>query len=873
MAGKKRETELKLPLAISLFIFCLGAIFWAIIVYIEYKGIAKNLPITIRVLIPIIAILIISVILYIIILKYVSRPISKIISSNKEVLEHPDLGACLIERGDEIGVLSQSIKEILEKSESKLKSTKNEKDDLNNIVEDLPEPLFLLSTGEFKIIRVNNSAKELTGYPIETLLEMSLYDLCYSEDIEDCVQSMMKIIKKIENKVTFRIHRIDGFLIWVEMSACVIELSGKRLILAIVKDMSEKEKILRETSRFEDTISNLNQMVIITDKFQKINYVNESTLRTLGYETVELMGNDFKVLWSDKNPEKVLNEISSVLLRDNWSGECVIRKRNRMDLSVFLSIAQIFNKQKDDVIALGWVMWDITSQKEIRKSLQDEKDYYKKLIDTSKVMFCLFDNSKEIKFWNQGAELITGYKAEEMLGNPNALNILIPDKLYRQDVVDFFGNIEGEYEYCECRITTKDGVDKTISFLGTKWRDKDGNQIGSINVGIDITEKKRLLEDIFLKKKQEGINRLSRGIAHDFNNVLSGILGYVSYAKTLVSEDDKLHKYLDNIQISSERGKDITNQLIMFSSSETAHPINLNISLLVNEIVPEVKKDLPNGMAMKIELEDDIPTIRADSEQIRQVLIRLIENAKDAMTDKGGTITLKTETVIVGEEVAQHKKGFVPGRYILISIEDTGCGIPKENIEKIFDPFFTTKGIVSGAGLGLSVVYSIIKNHYGYIDVISEEGKGTEFKIFLPFVRGRSITTKAEKLLVQTGSETILIYDESIMVRELVVEILTELGYRVIPARDSIDLIELYKNNMPFIDLILLDIQMPTPGSLDPFFQLRELNSKVKIVITSGFGEHGAVKEALRNGALGFVQKPYVLNELSGLIKRILSKK
>ncbi len=865
-----KKVELKLPLVISLLVFCLSVIFWILVIYLEQKGIFEST--VIKTSVGIMAFFCKAIILYIVVLRYVSKPISRMINSNLESIEQDDFQTCLIERRDEIGVLSSSIKGIMEKAEKGIENLNSVRDNLNNVIEKLPEALFLFAIGDFKILKTNDVAVDLTGYPIENLLGMTLYDVCYSEDVEGCIQSIVKLVKGNKKTIKFRISKIDGELIWVEMSGEIIDFEGKRTLLAIVKDVSGEEKRLRDSSQFEDVISYFNQMVVITDSFQKISYVNNSVIQTLGYNSEELIGKNFDMLWSNKNPRSLYDKIINTLLKNNWSGECVLKKRDLGEIVVSLSVARIVRKMTEDASSFAWIMTDISSQKKILRKLQDERDYYKNLLDVSGIVF-IRDDERKMKFWNRSAELITGYTAKEMVDEGTSLDILFPDKLYRKEVMSFFNKLDEDYKYSECHINTKDNKEKIISFLGVRLYDKYGNQTGCMYVGIDITEEKLLTEEAFLKLKREGISRLAGGIAHDFNNVLSGVLGYVTFAKTLLSESDKLYKYLDNIQASAESGKDVTNQLIMFSGGVAIQPVNAHINQLMKEVVEALGSNFPENIEIKMELEGDIPTIRADSEQIKEVLFKMAENAKEAMGEKGGILSFKAQTVIIGEEAPRYKKGFSPGRYILVSVEDTGVGISKENIEKIFDPFFSTKKKGLGIGLGLSVAYGIIKNHNGYIDVMSEVGKGSEFKVYFPFAKGKSITSKVDKVLIKASGETILIYDESLMVRELVVEILTELGYKVIPARDSIDAVELYRNNAPFIDLVLLDIPMPAPGSLDSFFRLKELNPNVKIIVTSSYGEHSAIREALKSGALGFIQKPYVLDELAGLIKRVLSRK
>jgi len=334
--------------------------------------------------------------------------------------------------------------------------------------------------------------------------------------------------------------------------------------------------------------------------------------------------------------------------------------------------------------------------------------------------------------------------------------------------------------------------------------------------------------------------------------------------------DEELNEVADSIYQSTQRAANLTKQLLGFARGGKYDPEPVNMNDIIKETVDVSEKIFEKNIEVKFDLYEKLDNIEADKNQMHQMLTNLIINAKDAMPS-GGELIFKTQNVILDEDYTRIYPEFKPGNYIKISITDTGTGIPQEIIDNIFEPFFTTKGVGKGTGLGLAMVYGIIKNHKGHIKCYSESGEGTTFNIYLPATQKKVIKKKIQEL-IEKGKELILVVDDEEEIRKSSKNILESLGYKVMLAKNGKEAINIYKDKKHKIDLILLDLVMPKMPGYETFNKLKKLDPKVKVILISGFSQNGKATKILKSGALGFVQKPFRLIELSHIIKKVLRK-
>ncbi len=420
-------------------------------------------------------------------------------------------------------------------------------------------------------------------------------------------------------------------------------------------------------------------------------------------------------------------------------------------------------------------------------------------------------------------------------------------------------------------------IEEVITHNGTKWlsidkvpyKDSTGKIIGIIGFGFDITksketeeENKRLQDQLFQSQKLESIGRLAGGIAHDFNNILAVISGYSEILRTYTKDlDPKMTKAVKAISDSSKRASKLTKQLLSFARRGRFNPVALDLNRLISDTVKVSEKIFEKKVTVRYDLDDDIKSVEGDKNQIIQVVTNLVINAKDAMPD-GGLIEIKTRNVHVTKKQLKEFPELNPGEYVQLSISDTGVGIKDEVKQRIFEPFFTTKKEGIGTGLGLATTYGIVRHHRGFIDFQTRIGEGTTFTIWLPSSE-KTVEDAKHKDEIIRGSATILVVDDEKSIRTLTKELLEDLGYTVLLAKDGFEALDIFCENRTRIDLVLLDMLMPKMDGRETYFKLTEIDPEIKVLIISGYIQDEKAYDVLNKGALGFIHKPYTINEIS----------
>jgi len=395
----------------------------------------------------------------------------------------------------------------------------------------------------------------------------------------------------------------------------------------------------------------------------------------------------------------------------------------------------------------------------------------------------------------------------------------------------------------------------------------DENGSTAIIILADVTEQKRMEAILDKAQKMEAMGTLAGGIAHDFNNLLMGIQGNVSLMLTEIDPGHRLYDRLKIIEDYVHSGADLTKHLLGLASSQIHEVVSTNLNDLIKKsssMFGRTKKEI----TIHRKYEKNIWVAETDPGQIEQILLNLYVNAWQAMPS-GGELYLETENVTLNEQCVK-PYGVESGRYVKISVRDTGSGIDTKTMARIFEPFFTTKGRGKGTGLGLASAYRSIKNHGGFVTVCSEEGEGTTFEIFLPASGKKEIEKKrpSEKLL--TGKETILFVDDEEWLIDVGGQMLENMGYRSLTAGSGREAIDLYKKHWTEIDMVILDMTMPDMGGGETFEKLREINPGMKGLLSSGYDINGEASEILERGCKGFIQKPFGIKELSQKLRETL---
>ncbi len=393
--------------------------------------------------------------------------------------------------------------------------------------------------------------------------------------------------------------------------------------------------------------------------------------------------------------------------------------------------------------------------------------------------------------------------------------------------------------------------------------------VGTYGVARDITYRKILETQLLQAKKAEAIGNLAGGIAHDFNNLLMGIQGVVSLLLIKMEPEHPFYERIKTLEQYVQDGAGLTRQLLAFVKGGTFEIMPTNMNYLIkkqNDLFGRTRKEI------KIfeEFEPDIWPVEVDPVQIEQVLLNLYVNASHAMP-KGGKLLVKTENTFQGEnDVLTRSHQLKPGRYVKITVFDSGIGMDEKTLQRIFDPFFTTKGVGKGSGLGLYSAYGIIRNHGGHIEAFSELGKGTTFSVYIPASDKEISRDEKPSLKRLAGRETVLVVDDEEKIRNICKENLKLLGYTVFTADSGANAVEIYRKKANVIDIVVLDMIMPGLSGKDTFEHLKRINPHVKVLLASGYTVDGQAKEILDSGCNDFIQKPFKIEQLSMMIRKVL---
>ncbi|MDP2993224.1 MAG: response regulator, partial [Deltaproteobacteria bacterium] len=515
---------------------------------------------------------------------------------------------------------------------------------------------------------------------------------------------------------------------------------------------------------------------------------------------------------------------------------------------------------------------DVTERRKLEEEIARTRDELQVLFNSITDGINVVDRDYNIIKANEGMAKQRGIPVEDMIGHKCYEIFYKRQKLCENCLVEETFKTGKTYFKTRERIRI-DGTAVSADVFTFPIFGHEGQVIQVVEYSRDVTERKQLEQQLMQAQKMESIGVLAGGIAHDFNNLLSGILGYASLLKTKTQVGDSLYKYADTIEQSAVKAARLTQQLLTFSRGDKFRTETVNLNTIAEETLQLLERTIDRSIQIHKEFSPDIWAIEADPSQMEQVLLNICINARDAMPT-GGVLKIKTENTALEEEPLADYPETASGNYAKITISDTGTGIARDIQHKIFDPFFSTKDKRKGTGLGLSVVYGVVKNHGGFINLNSEPMKGTTFEIYIPASTKIAASSDSDAPVKESrgGHENILLVDDEEVVRDLGKEVLESYGYKVIPASDGIEAISIYEKQKDGIDLIILDMIMPRMGGIETFERLQAVNPAVKVIVSSGYSSDEHYQAVLQKGAKGFIQKPYKIDELTGMVRQVLDE-
>jgi PAS domain S-box-containing protein len=626
------------------------------------------------------------------------------------------------------------------------------------------------------------------------------------------------------------------------------------------------EALQHSEELFRAIFNNASVGINLMDRRGMLLEVNETLSGFLGYTPEELRTlNILDVTYPDDVTRS--GEIQEAIIRGELENHRFEKRYVRKDGTVLWATTEMsaIRDAEGNYRATVGVIRDITQS----KISEEARIRLAAAVEQAAETVVITDAQGSIVYVNPAFELTTGYAREEVLGkSPRVLKSgHHDDKFYKR----FWETItDGKIWTGHFINRKKDGTvfeeDASVSPI----KNVSGKITNYVAVKRDITKEVSLQKQLFQAQKMEAIGTLAGGIAHDFNNLLQVTLGYSDLLLTEKSKADKDYADLQKINQSARSGADLVRRLLTLSRKVEPNPVPMNLNHQVLHTEKLLRRTIPRMIDIRLELADDLARINADPAQIEQIIMNLSVNARDAMGEEG-TLTIRTENADLDAEYYRARAEAEPGDYVLLSVTDTGSGIEAETQQHIFEPFYTTKGIGKGTGLGLAMVYGIVKQHGGHITCSSKVGKGTTFKVYLPSL-STEIEEVAESLaeMPPLGTETALVVDDEEFVRELGRRVLAKSGYTVLVASGCEDALGIYRSKQDEISIIILDLMMPGMGGKDCLKEILKINPEAKVLIASGYSGDETTKHCLESGAKGFVAKPYRAGVLLEQVRKTL---
>ncbi len=660
----------------------------------------------------------------------------------------------------------------------------------------------------------------------------------------------------------------DGTHYWVDTTIVpFLDDRGKPYqYVAIRHDITRRKQAEADLERERDftaaVLDTIGVLVAVVDRDGRVARINETCETVTGFASSEAIG---RRVW-EFVPDDRVDEARAIFERLR-AGESPIhhetpwRTRDGGTRTIRWSDTVIGDDAVEFIICTGV---DVTA----RKADEDRLIEQATLLDEATDAIIVRDCDHRILYWNHGAELLYGWTVAEAIGRGARTMLYLDDAPQFAEATDAVmetGAWRGELTH-----RTKDGREVTVQSRWTLKRGPSGEPRSILFINTDVTDRRKLEAQLLRAQRMESIGTLAGGIAHDLNNILSPILTSIRLLRLKVP-DQQGSEILDALEESAVRGADLVRQVLTFARGATGERAIVQPTYLIRDMLKIVRETFPKNVAVRFSLAKDLSSVVGDPTQLHQVLMNLAVNARDAMPD-GGRLSIEAENVSIDEHYANMHLDARPGRFVRVSVADTGHGIAPAVADRMFEPFFTTKDQGKGTGLGLSTVLGIVKSHGGFVGVYSEPGSGSEFRVFLPAADAAPLDARphVEDVLPRGRDELVLVVDDEPGIRSVTSQTLEAFGYRAVAAGDGAEAVALFADRRAEVRAVVLDMMMPVMGGVQAARALTRLDPDVRILGTSGVTVGTAREEAVTAGVTAFLTKPYTAEELLRALAALL---
>ena len=734
---------------------------------------------------------------------------------------------------------------------------------------------------DFHLLAASDQAYAMFGYAkTDEVLGRSIAEFFRPEDVPRLKKNFEATLRRgLTRNIEYTLVRKDGSTFVGEVSAAAVRGGDGQVqsVIATVRDVTDRrraeEALRRSEARYRAVVEAQTELVCRFRPDHTLTFVNEAYARYFGRPREELVGREYAPLIVEEERDRVRRALESISVEN----PVVTLEERVLRLDGGIRWQQWTNRGLFDadgcLVEYQAVGRDITARREAEEALRRSEEDYRLLFEQSVDGIVVVSDGQIVRANRAFAE-IHGCAVEDLLGTPGT-DLLHPDEraaaAHRiRGILDGTLQHPGSRQYHALRA---DGSAALVEYRSRRilWEGRPAVQA----IVRDVTEQVRLQEQLQQAIKMEAVGQLAGGIAHDFNNLMTGILCHAGLLKTETGAGESVRETADLIEGAARRAAELTSQLLGFARRGKQQDVPVDLVATVETSVRLLSQSLTPTVTVETDFRTPRAYVRGDPVQMEQVVLNLAMNARDAMPD-GGTVTFTIERREVDTEACEGHAHAQPGPYIVLTVADTGVGIPAEQHSRVFEPFFTTKPQGKGTGMGLAMVYGIVRNHGGWIDVESASGQGTMLRVFLPVAETpqESGPAPAPPRGTETATPTgrILIVDDEELVRDVVSRMLERLGYEVVAVASGQEAVAYYRDSGQEVAGVIIDFRMPTMNGRQCFRALKAIDPDLRAVLATGGGAEASMRDLLDEGLAALVKKPFEIGGLEAALRTALGR-